>query len=365
MISYIKLNMKTGTYLNLKQTKRKKKKRNLEKLWKAFEEPNEKSNLELLYSKQEQRQRDICDLCNAPVAYTENRLLMCTNKKCSIIYKDVLDETAEWRYYGADDSNMSDPTRCGMPINPLLKESSYGCKVVCNYRSTYEMRKIRRYTEWQSMPYKEKSQYDEFERIKTLSRNAGIPKIIIDEALRQHKKLSEMKTFRGSNRDGIIAASVYIAGRIHNYPRTAKEIATIFNLDTTSATKGCKNAVNLLNKMEKDDTNIDKTRFYQTKPTAFIERYCSKLNINKELTMLCKFVANKIEKNHLIPENTPHSVAAGIVYFVAQSCNLNISKKNVHGCSEISEVTINKCYKKLDKHKKDLIPNIILEKYSI
>ena len=132
--------------------------------------------------------------------------------------------------------------------------------------------------------------------------------------MRQHKNLSEMKTFRGSNRDGIIAASVYVAGRIHNYPRTAKEIATIFNLDTTSATKGCKNAVNLLNKMEKDNT-IVKTRFHQTTPTAFIERYCSKLNINKELTMLCKFVAKKIENKHLIPENTPHSVAAGIVYF--------------------------------------------------
>ena len=226
------------------------------------------------------------------------------------------------------------------------------------------MRKIRRYTEWQSMPYREKSQYDEFERIKTLSRNSGIPKIIIDEALRQHKKLSEMKTFRGCNRDGIIAASVYIAGRIHNYPRTAKEIASIFHLDNTSATKGCKNAVNLLNKREKNNVNNDKTYFYQTKPTAFIERYCSRLNLNKELTMVCKFVANKIEKNNLIPENTPHSVAAGIVYFVSQCCNLNISKKNVHTCSEISEVTINKCYKKLIKHVKELIPNIILKKYA-
>ena len=45
-------------------------------------------------------------------------------RECGIIYKDVLDETAEWRYYGADDSNLSDPTRCGMPINPLLKESN-------------------------------------------------------------------------------------------------------------------------------------------------------------------------------------------------------------------------------------------------
>ena len=128
-----------------------------------------------------------------------------------------------------------------------------------------------------------------------------------------------MKTFRGCNRDGIIAASVYIFCRIHNYPRTAKEIATIFVLDNTSATKGCKNAVNLLNEMEESNILGSKTHFHQTKPIAFIERYCSRLNLNKELTMVCKFVANKIEKNNIIPENTPHSVAAGIVYFVSQA----------------------------------------------
>ena len=77
-----------------------------------------------------------------------------------------------------------------MPINPLLRESSYGCKVICGSRSTYEMRKIRRYTEWQSMPYKEKSQYDEFESIKLMAHNASMPKIIVDEALRYHKKIT-------------------------------------------------------------------------------------------------------------------------------------------------------------------------------
>ena len=245
------------------QTKKKKKsKKSLKKLWNAFESvENKEKKLELLYESQNLRQRERCDLCNSAVAYTQQKLLTCTNTSCAVVYKDVLDETAEWRYYGADDSSMSDPTRCGMPINPLLKESSYGCKVICGGRSSYEMRKIRRYTEWQSMPYKEKSQYDEFETIKLMSKNAGIPKIIVDEALRQHKKLSEEKTFRGDNRDGIIAASIYIAARIHKYPRTAKEIASIFHLDNTSATKGCKNAVNLLNKMEKDDASSDKTHF--------------------------------------------------------------------------------------------------------
>ena len=349
-----------------KQTKKKKKsKKSLKKYWNAFESVEDKEKkLELLYKSQNLTQREKCDLCNSAVAYTQQKILTCSNPSCAVVYKDVLDETAEWRYYGADDNSMSDPTRCGMPINPLLKESSYGCKVICGGRSSYEMRKIRRYTEWQSMPYKEKSQYDEFETIKLMSKNAGIPKIIVDEALRQHKKLSEEKTFRGDNRDGIIAASIYIAARIHKYPRTAKEIASIFHLDNTSATKGCKNAVNLLNKMEKDDVSSDKTHFYKTTPTAFIERYCSKLGLNKELTKVCLFVAHKISQKNLIPENTPHSVAAGIVYFVAQSCNLNISKKNVNKCSEISEVTINKCYKKLDKIKTELIPQIILKKYA-
>ena len=134
----------------------------------------------------------------------------------------MLDQSAEWRFYGADDNSNSDPTRCGLPINPLLKESSYGCKVICPTKSSYEMKKIRRYTDWQSMPYKEKSQYEEFQKITILAQNAGIPKLIIDEAMIVHKKISEAKTFRGCNRDGIIAATIYISCRINNYPRSAK-----------------------------------------------------------------------------------------------------------------------------------------------
>ena len=65
-------------------------------------------------------------------------------------------------------------------------------------------------------------------------------------------------------------------------------------------------------------------------------------------------------------ENTPPSIAAGIVYFVAQLCKLNINKKEVKNVSETSEVTINKCYKKLEKiiNTENLIPIAILKKYS-
>lgn len=347
-----------------KKVKRKKDKKTKKALWDKFDEAmgTEKKPIECVY--RASGDREVCDCCSSSLVTTAEGFNACTNPKCGIVYRDTLDRTAEWRYYGADDNSGSDPTRCGMPINPLLKESSYGCKVICNGRSSYEMRKIRRYTEWLGMPYKEKSQYDEFQKITILANQSGIPKIIIDDAMRYHKKISEAKTFRGLNRDGIIAASIYISARVNKFPRTAKEIATIFHLDSTAATKGCKNAISIINELEHDMDNTEKTVLCQTTPASFIERYCSKLSINAELTKVCKFIAIRIQRNNLIPENTPHSIAAGIVYFVSQICNINVSKRDVSNISEISEVTINKCYKKLEDMSEQLMPKAIVKKYS-
>lgn len=94
-----------------------------------------------------------------------------------------------------------------------------------------------------------------------------------------------------------------------------------------------------------------------------LSRYCSRLNINDELTKLCQFIAVMIEKQNLIPENTPHSIASGIIYFVADMCNLSITKKDVNRVSDMSEVTINKCYKKLYDMRDKLIPKMIISKY--
>ena len=41
-----------------------------------------------------------------------------------------------------------------------------------------------------------------------------------------------------------------------------------------------------------------------------------------------------------------------------------ISKKDVNNISGTSEVTINKCYKKLDIMRDELIPSTILDKYT-
>ena len=139
----------------------------------------------------------------------------------------------------------------------------------------------------------------------------------------------------------------------------------MFNLDVGIATKGCKLAMMILNDLESEKDNDDKTHFVQTTPIDFIERYCSRLNINPELIQLCKFISVKIEKENLMQSNAPNSIAAGIVYYIAYLCNLNVSKTDVNNVSEISEVTINKCYKTLESMTSKLITPVIISKYNI
>ena len=332
------------------------------KLWEIYDTDH---NVECLYTKPTQlKESGICAMCEGSLIIAEDGFPTCSNGKCGIIYNNTLDYSPEWRFYGADDRNAKDPTRCGNPINPLLVESSFGCKVLCSTKSTYEMRKIRKWTEWQSMPHREKSLYDEFQFITIMAQNSGIPKIFIDDAMVIHKDISEQKMFRGMNRDGIKSASIYLSCRQNGCPRTAHEIAEIFRLDKTSATNGCSMAVNILHNIERGCDPSQQTELGSTKPAAFIERYCSRLNVNAELTMLSKFIAKKVDDQSIINDNTPHAIAAGIVYFIAFNCNLSATKMDIKAICGVSEVTINKCFRKLENIKDKLIPLCILDKYA-
>ena len=59
--------------------------------------------------------------------------------------------------------------------------------------------------------HKEKSQYEEFQKLQFGS-NAGLPKLIIDEAMVVHKKISEAKTFRDVTVMGLLQQQfIYLA----------------------------------------------------------------------------------------------------------------------------------------------------------
>jgi len=263
-----------------------------------------------------------------------------------------IQENPEWRYYGSSDSKSSDPTRCGMPVNKLLPESSIGTSI--SYRKNNQtMNKLRKYQQWNGMPYKERSLFKVFEEISRICKKGELPVIIVNEANSLYKIVSTTKISRGSNRKGIIAACVYFSCKINNVPRSPNEIADIFNLQIPVMTKGCKKFQEI---MQLNKVNINRIHCTDTiSMDDFIDRFCTKLDLQSEDILIIKDISKMAQLYNLVNENTPPSMAAGCIYLYIKDNELDIHKKQIADICKISEVTINKCYKKLEPHQSKLI----------
>jgi transcription initiation factor TFIIB len=293
-----------------------------------------------------------CKYCSSKQLVLDDGNYVCVS--CGTIFDRFIDSGAEWRYYGHEDSKSSDPTRCGMPTNELLPDSSLGTIIGNAQGECYEMRIIRKYQMWNSMTYKERTLYNVFDMLTVNAVNNGIPSSIVDEAKALYKRISEMKLSRGDNRSGLIASSIYMSCKTNNVPRSAKEIAKIFNLKNTTMTRGCKKFQEIL--------QMD---LVSTTAHDFIQRFCSKLNLNKDIKDICMYVVQKADDMSIICANTPPSIAAGCIYLVCQLCGAHIEKKDLSTACDISMVTVSKCYKKLHNYRSYLFDDAMKQKYNI
>jgi len=300
-----------------------------------------------------------CEECEVlDSIWIENGMYVC--KECGIIYGNYIDSSAEWRYYGNEDTRGSDPCRCGISSNYLIPESNMGTLIGYKRSESYTMKKIRQYHTWSIMNYKGRNLYNQFELLNIRCEKHGIPAIISEHTKLLYKKITEQQLFRGENKNGLMAICMYKACKDKNVPRSIKEIAKMFDVDEQIMTKGnrCFNKVwNLL--QEPIRCAITETAIIElTKPRHYVERFCSRLQIQEEVTRFVYSLCEIIENHHLIADNTPSSICTAAILLGCQLQYLKYSKMDISNVSQISEVTIGKCYKKLLVYKDFLLQEI-------
>lgn len=285
-----------------------------------------------------------CTWCKSNEVVLEDGNFICYG--CNSLIDRYIDMHAEWRFYGADDNKHSDPTRCGMPVNDLLPDSSLGSIISNQMNESYDMKLIKKYHMWNSITYKERNLYNIFENISVNAINNGISSSIIEEAKVFYKKVSESRISRGENRSGLIATSIYMSCKSNNVPRSTKEIAKIFNLKPTTMTRGCKKFNDIMR------MNMESSR-----PIDFIHRFCSKINLPNNMRDICKHIIDKADELNIICENTPPSIAAGSIYLCNMAYDLGLTKKEISEACQISIVTLCKTSRKLLAYKDYLLPS--------
>ena len=308
------------------------------------------------YQTDDNKPRDCnqCITCKDSELIYDSGAYYCSS--CGMFQKKILNQKHQYNNYYND--NNVNPCRVGSATNILLPKSSLG-SIISKRNTCYNYNKMAKYNSWNSMPYKERSQWKIFTEITSACNKNKLPKIIIEDSKIYYKHLSENIISRGSNRKGLIAACVYNACKKQKVPRSCKEIAEIFNIKLKEITKGCKK-FNELWRLVNTNSNLNKNNTFNrsSNPLDYIDRFCSKLNIPVDLKFIAEIIAIKAitSEYNIVNDNTAPSISAGSIYLVCILFNYNITKKIISDVSKISEVTISKCYKKLHMYKTKLLP---------
>jgi len=280
----------------------------------------------------------LCTYCQkADTLIQDEGQIICS--ACNSIVSRVIDMGAEWRYYGVDDSREQDPSRCGLPTNDLLPNSSMGTIIGNRWGDSKDIRRIRMYQLWNSMPYWERTLYNVFDKIINNTNNHGIPAKVLDDAKVLYKKASEKKISRGDNKEGLIASCIYFACLMNKIPRSPKEVARMFHIHLNVLTKGNARFQSLM------QINIDCSN-----SNDYVARFGSRLNLDYAHIQKCKQLAHKLDDLEVVSENSPTSVAAGAIFYYITKEAIAVTKKQISDVCEVSEVTILKTHKRIKKY---------------
>jgi transcription initiation factor TFIIB len=293
-----------------------------------------------------------CPTCNRETRHPIEGYMICI--ECGEYGPMCIDSSAEWRFYGQEDSKSKDPCRCGSAANYLIPESGVGTVISTRYGESYKMRYARQYHAWNSLNYKGRNLFNTFEKLQRQARKHGIPTMIIEHAKQLYKKITDTRLFRGNNNEGLIAFCVYRACKDKGVPRSIKEIALIFSINEQVMTKGNRCFSKVFNKIREIDCESRVKNL--SKPIHYIDRFCSRLHLPDVVVDSVRNIANTIHEHRLVADNTSASIAAASIYLVTCMYGMNLTKEDISLASKISEVTIGKCFKKLQQYEAYFIP---------
>ncbi len=285
-------------------------------------------------------------------------ILVC--KICGQVLDQILDYNPEWKQYDDCENNA----RCGGAINPLLPTSSLGTSIAGSFKN-----RMKTIHSWNQMLYKERSLNNEFKKIHNVCQKYNILKCIEEDTKIMYKMASEFKhqegknfgkfvITRGKNRVSISAACLYYACVKKGVIYTPKEIADFYEIKYSEINKGIKHLRKLIDKTFTSKNII-------SLPSQFIKRYCNSLKILNCYAEEAVNVALNIEKLNIATEHNPYSLAAACILFVAENHKLkHITRKRLAVEFDISDVTINKTYKKIEVYKDIIFDKSKTEKLS-
>lgn len=282
--------------------------------------------------------RNFCHECSGVKIISPEGLPTCS--ECGLVEDNFVDDTPEWTSGVTDDGRVNDPSRCGNPnANPELFSQNWGKGTIISTQrsSTYENKRMAKINFHMSMNHKDRSLFHAYRDIDEACHT--LPEVVLRDAKMMYRKFNDEKLTRGAVRLGIKANCVLYACRLAQHPRTTKEIADMFGIQSKDISR--------TTQIFKDTIMGVTEKNYVTKAHDVMQRLLNSFDITRDQRLRCNKMCNATEDCVDLMSKTPNSIASAIIYIVLSP---DATKANVCEKCSVSVPTLNKIENIIKKH---------------
>lgn len=312
---------------------------------------------------------DKCNECNGEDIIEDKKRGDIICKECGLVlHAHLVDFSSEWRGF-SENNGINDPSRVGMPVNPLL-DSKLGTILSKGLKgSNFLNERLIRAHNQSSMQKIDRFLFSSFNKINLIIEKAFFSKKIKEKSEELFKTYFDYLTLKSDGtrkKFGLrkhetkctIAAVIFLVCRNESIPRSFKEISEI--------SKVSKKDIGV--KVRAIEKSLRGVKIYKNRNTEdFIKRFCNKLGLPESSSKLAeKIGAFVCEKDGLYGRNYI-SVASAAIYIISQLLpgKSNLTLSDISKVSGISEMTIRAAYKAMFPYRNEIMNHLVQENIKI
>ena len=313
----------------------------------------------------ENRQRDVyddskqsvCPECGSEelIGDYERAEVVCA--RCGLVIdENLVDMGPEWRAF--DHEQRDKRTRVGAPITYTIHDKGlstmidwrnkdiYGRDIPARNRAQwYRLRKWQRRTRISGA--KERNLAFALSELDRCASRLGVPRNVREDASKVYRDAVNAKLIRGRSIEGVVAATLYLACRRSNIPRTLDEVAEVSRVTKKEVGRTYRFMARKLN-----------IKLLPTSPIDYIPRFASDLNLSGEVQARAIEIINQAKANGLNSGRGPTGMAAAALYIASILLHERKTQKEIAEVTGVTEVTIRNRYSEITQLLDILISDI-------
>ncbi len=172
-----------------------------------------------------------------------------------------------------------------------------------------------------------------FSELGRLKDKLAIGDALIEKAAYVYRKAMEKKLVRGRSISALIVASLYVACRSSETPRTLKELCYLSNLKKREVSRCYRLLIRELD-----------LRMPVLDPTKCITRIASKIGVGEKTKRKAVEFLERADESRISAGKDPMGMAATALYISCLSNDENITQKDVAEAAGVTEVTVRNRY---------------------